>query len=420
MGRLIQVFEYEKLTLFASDNLFGYKLTQPELEKLYEFNDTSNNIYFTAIRNGIKFKSYVGVIQIGTLTIEILPKADRNISKDASEYRLWSKALLKMLAYCNYIKVDSVSEANLHQRYHSILDLYFDLYLNEVSRLLHQGLIKKYRYKAVNSGAFKGRIIFGKHIQKNLIHQERTYTSQQVYDYEHTINQILLRALSILNTLDIHCRLKDQIARIKMDFPEITEIAINKTHFEQVYTNRKNLGYEEALKIAKMIILNYSPDIRSGRENMIALLFDMNKLWEEYVYRMLMRAKSDQYNISFQNRKKFWEHKTIRPDLVIEIKQNDGTIKCHIIDTKWKIISDFSPSDDDLQQMFAYNLYWDAEQSLLLYPQTHTESDISGSFHKKILEDNRCMIGFISVLDDSGSLDLDIGFKVLEKLETEY
>jgi 5-methylcytosine-specific restriction enzyme subunit McrC len=142
MGRLIQVFEYEKLTLFANDNLFGYKLTQSELDKLYEFNDTSNNIYFTAIRNGIKFKSYVGVIQIGSQTIEILPKADRNISKDPTEYQLWSKALLKMLAYCNYIKVDSVSEANLHQRYHSIIDLYFDLYLNEVSRLTHQGLIK--------------------------------------------------------------------------------------------------------------------------------------------------------------------------------------------------------------------------------------------------------------------------------------
>jgi 5-methylcytosine-specific restriction enzyme subunit McrC len=417
MGRLIQVFEYEKLTLFANDNLFGYKLTQSELDKLYEFNDTSNNIYFTAIRNGIKFKSYVGVIQIGSQTIEILPKADRNISKDPTEYQLWSKALLKMLAYCNYIKVDSVSEANLHQRYHSIIDLYFDLYLNEVSRLTHQGLIKKYRHKAENSGAFKGRIIFGKHIQQNLIHQEQTYTSHQVYDYEHTINQILLRALSILNTLDIHSRLKDRIARIKLDFPEINEIAINKNHFEQVTINRKTLGYEEALKIAKMIILNYSPDIRSGHENMIALLFDMNKLWEEYVYRMLIRVKGDKYIVKFQDPKKFWENKIIRPDLVVERKLLDGTLQYYIIDTKWKVITDSSPSGNDLQQMFTYNLYWNAEQSLLLYPRTHIESDISGSFHKKILEDNRCKIGFVSVLDEEGSLDLEIGRKVFEKLE---
>lgn len=66
--------------------------------------------------------------------------------------------------------------------------------------------------------------------------------------------------------------------------------------------------------------------------------------------------------------------------------------------------------------MFAYNLYWDAEQSLMLYPQTYTESDISGNFHKKILEDNRCMIGFVSVLNKNGDLDLEIGKKVLEKL----
>lgn len=416
MGRHIQVFEHEKLTLFENDNSFGNKLTQSELNKLYEFNDTTNNSYFTAVRNGIKFNSFVGVIQIGNLTIEILPKADRKPTSDPSDYQLWSKALLKMLAYCNYIKVDSVSDANLNQRFYSILDLYFDLYLNEVSRLLHQGLIKKYRYKNENSGAFKGRIIFGKHIQQNLIHQERTYTSHQVYDYEHIINQILLRALSILSTLDIHSRLKDRIARIKLDFPEIHEIVINKTHLEQVSINRKTIGYEEALKIAKMIILNYSPDIRSGCENMIALLFDMNKLWEEYVFRMLMRSKNETYKVNFQNETKFWEERPIRPDLVVDKTLSDGIIVRYIIDTKWKVITDSIPSVNDLQQMFAYNLYWDAQYSLLLYPRTQSEMDISGSFYKSILEVNRCKIGFVSVLDDEGCLDLEIGKRVLEKL----
>ena len=50
----------------------------------------------------------------------------------------------------------------------------------------------------------------------------------------------------------------------------------------------------------------------------MALLFDMNKLWEEYIYRMLLRSKTGDLNISFQNKKYFWENRKIKLDLVIE------------------------------------------------------------------------------------------------------
>ena len=55
-----------------------------------------------------------------------------------------------------------------------------------------------------------------------------------------------------------------------------------------------------------MIILNYSPDIRTGQENMLTLYcFDMNKLWEEYIYRMLLKANHDGITVSFQNKQSF-------------------------------------------------------------------------------------------------------------------
>ena len=75
MARVIQVFEFEKLTLHLDWK--GRQLLPRELERLLEFNDNNNNLYFTGIRDGIQFNNYVGVIQIGGLTIEILPKADK-------------------------------------------------------------------------------------------------------------------------------------------------------------------------------------------------------------------------------------------------------------------------------------------------------------------------------------------------------
>lgn len=413
MARLIQIFEHERLTLLENER--GEKLFPNELEKLYEFNDKNNNEYFTGIRNGVKFTKYVGVIQIGGLTIEILPKSDKKDHSDKADFTKWRNALLNMLAICRHIKVDSVSEASLNKRHYSLLELYFDLFLDEVIILLRKGLIKKYREESLNTNALKGRILFSKNIQQNLIHQERFYTKHQVYDYEHTINQILLKALHILSKIVTNSNIKDRIARVKLDFPKINEIEITKAHFDTIKESRKTIPYYEALKVAKMIILNYSPDIKNGHENMLALLFDMNKLWEEYVYRMLQRANMEGFEISFQNSQKFWESKTIRPDLVV-IKNEGSNSETFVIDTKWKVIDYRNPSDDDLKQMYAYNLYWDAGKSMLLYPKVSDFPESFGSFHKGRDNVNSCKLGFVNILDSEGKLDLNIGIEILKKL----
>jgi len=415
MSRIIRVFEYEKLTL--TEDSKGRSLTKPELQKLYDYNDKNDNIYFTGIRDGIKFKSFVGVIQIGGLTLEILPKADRKETTAESDFDDWQGALLRMLALCNHISVDSVSETNLKRRYHSLLDLYFNIYLEEVSKLLHQGLIKKYRQQDGQVKALKGKLLFSQQIQLNLVHQERFYTRHQVYDTENLHNQILLKALSVLSIVSNNYSILVKINRIKFDFPEIKEIEITKVHFDQLKDNRKTVSYKTAIKIAKMIILNYSPDIKSGGDNMLALLFDMNKLWEEYVYRMLLKSKKEEYEVNFQNNMKFWEDKTIRPDIVIDRRMENGSTEKYIIDTKWKIIDDNHPSDDDLKQMFAYNIYWEAEKSMLLYPKTKERDEKFGKFHKKLLSDNKCKLGFIHILDKEGKLDMKIGEEILKKMD---
>ena len=413
MARLIQIFEHERLTLTANER--GEKLTPSELDKLYEFNDRHNNEYFTGIRDGVKFTEYVGVIQIGGLTIEILPKADKKQRNEPRDYDIWRNALLSMLAMCRQIKVESVSQASLNKRYHSLLDLYYEIYLDEVNALIHKGLIKQYRTHSANTRVLKGRIEFAENIKKNLIHQERFFTTHQVYDHQHTINQILLKGLDILSKIVTNPTIKDRICRTKLDFPDIKPTVITKAHFDKLKQSRKTIAYNEALKIAKMIILNYAPDIKNGQENMLALLFDMNKLWEEYVYRMLLRAQDNQYQIEFQNSQKFWEHKTIRPDIVVT-KTEGANVEKFVIDTKWKIIDYRNPSDDDLKQMYAYNLYWDSGKCMLLYPKTEDFPESFGIFHKGRENGNACKLGFIEVLNGNGILDHEIGSVILNKL----
>lgn len=65
----IQVFEHELLKV---DSKNGF--SQVHWEKLGWYNEEHGGKYFSLAPKGVKFKNYVGVIQVDDLTIEILPK----------------------------------------------------------------------------------------------------------------------------------------------------------------------------------------------------------------------------------------------------------------------------------------------------------------------------------------------------------
>ncbi|NLN32738.1 MAG: restriction endonuclease [Flavobacteriaceae bacterium] len=385
--KFIQVFEYQKLRYDDSGTFRKH-----HFDAMVKFNELHQNKYFTIIHQGIRFGNYVGVIQIGGLTIEILPKADNNEDADKN---LWQNVLLNMLKTCKKIQVESISETQLKKRYHSILDVYFELYLNEIERLVKKGLIKKYRKNQSNQKALKGKLLFAQNIQQNVVHKERFYCEHQIYDKNHLLHQILYKVLLVLKTF-VNDSLKDKLNRLLFEFQDFDNINIQKKHFDKIIIDRKNHDYQKAIDIAKIIILNYSPSLNYGSENLLTLLFDMNALWEEYIFRILHKHKTDEMEISFQNSDKFWENKRIRPDIVLKTK--DETF---VIDTKWKIIEANNPSDDDLKQMFVYNLHWKAEKTLLLYPKTNQIDSNFGTFHYDNLG-KKCKLGFVNIFDDSG------------------
>lgn len=406
----LQVFEYQKLR-YTDANSF----TQKQFEALVKFNEDNDNKYFSIIHKGIQFGSYVGVIQIGGLTIEILPKADRDKSSTQKEKDSWQSVLLHMLKVCKKIQVENVSETQLKKRYNSILEAYFSMYLEEIDHIIKRGLIKKYRRKQSNQLALKGKLVFSQNIQKNIIHKERFFCEHEVYDIDHLIHQVLYRGLEVLETLNTY-NLTDKIERLKFSFDSIKCLKVNAKHFETIKLNRKSKSYERALSIAKMLILNYSPNVSSGQDNMLTLLFDMNKLWEEYIFRILYKNRPANYEVSFQNSNYFWENKTIRPDIVVTIDKTENII----IDTKWKVVNSNNPSDNDLKQMFVYNLHWNSAKSILLYPKTtQNDSDFGDYHHKHIVGNpNQCKLGFVSVLED-GKLKGDkvLSEEILNKLE---
>ena len=187
-----------------------------------------------------------------------------------------------------------------------------------------------------------------------------------------------------------------------IDFPELSNIRVSETLFSNLKYDRNTQHYKRGVELAKLILLNFSPDIQTGSNNVIAILFDMNELWERYIYRLLSKDQDKgNYTVSAQQSMSFWENKKIRPDIVYQ-KEINGENQTFVIDTKWKLIDSNKPGDNDLKQMYAYNMYWDSVKSILLYPKSDQEETSFGKFHKGRGDDeNQCKLGFIKVWDSN-------------------
>jgi 5-methylcytosine-specific restriction enzyme subunit McrC len=186
-------------------------------------------------------------------------------------------------------------------------------------------------------------------------------------------------------------------------------------YLESIKLDRKTFAYERALELAKFIILNYSPDINHGQQKMIALLFDMNELWEEYMLKILRKYSrehlSEGWEITGQESCLFYgAYRTIRPDIVL--RRGDDVF---ILDTKWKRPLNKAASIEDLRQMYAYARFWFTNKVMLLYPGEPYDSGYKSypNQHDYDTEYHQCKIAMVNVLKD-GELSENLADEVME------
>lgn len=405
----LQVFEHHTLKVDEASN---FKMVH--FNALEKYGYKTKEKYFAIGNKRIKFNNYVGVIQVKNLTIEILPKADNNGDDQTSKDK-WHNALILMLKECKLIKLNTISNAKLKLKSASILDLYYDLFLSETETIFKHGLRKNYRTVDENLNKVKGKILFTNHIRKNALHKERFYVEHRIFDADNKLNQILYKALLILKTIAHNPNHNIRINKLLINFEDISEENITEKWFEKLKFDRNTERYRQAITLAKLIILRYSPDLKGGNENVLAIMFDMNILYENYVYRKLKVLQSDSENpiikVKEQNRTPFWETRGLRADIVVETAD-----KRLVIDTKWKVLKDNKPSDADLKQMFVYNLHYDTDLSILLYPMTNIDSSEKKPFRNEKFKALNCQLAFTNLFNDKGKLEKELGINIYNEL----
>lgn len=406
----IVAYEHQVLRLGPESGL-----REAHLAALARLQQRHGAAWFTLLRRGLKLSSYVGVVQVPGLTLEILPKTDNpaRTGTDPTTVAYWQRVLLQLLRATHGLPVAVPAAATLAQARHPMLDLFVAALLAQAELLLRQGLKKHYHRTEANRRALRGQLLFAQQLRHNLTHAEQFYTRAQTYDAAHPFNALIRQALVLATALPLPPALAALARSLLLHWPEVPAVPVPATLPALPPAVAR---YGPALELALLLLRHHSPAPQGGDTAAVALLFDMNRLFETYVARQLRRAAPALgCRIETQSSRPLWHDVPVRPDVVLHLP-HDRTV---VLDTKWKLPATHRPTASDLQQLFAYCHLWRASHGLLLYPNPATASRPGARqpyAPGHLTVDVHGHVVFADILSESGELNQGFATELLQAL----
>lgn len=331
----------------------------------------------------IKFSSFCGVIQLSDLTIEILPK----IYSDDERASVNRKGLLDMLIVCLNLSTPETGLAQLALQHQNLLHIFVDLYCKEVFTQSHQGLLKQYIRREENLYKLKGKILWHSQVRKNIVQKQRIFCEFDELSEDNIYNQTVKTTLRLLARLTRNnVLLQNKLQTLLNIFDPISNVEISANTVASLDINRLVKRYDKLLLWSEWLLRGKSPSVEGGNAKSIAFLFDMNKLFEDYIYKMfvactrqyaefrslrILQEKPIHYLLQRIDNKESKKYFRLKPDICIFFKGEHRPRL--IIDTKWKRLkpdsfdTKWNISQADIYQMHAYAHSYDCDV-VLLYP----------------------------------------------------
>ncbi|MDE0253124.1 MAG: hypothetical protein OXI36_05810 [Gammaproteobacteria bacterium] len=325
-------------------------------------------------------QNYVGIIQTSSgCQIEILPKISKSMSQACAR-----SLLVKMLVKLQDSPFKESTLADIDPQKMSLFELVFSLFLSRVREIIQTGIVRQYVDQQGNLVFLRGKLQFYEHIRRNCIERSRFYCEYDEYELNHPINRLMKLALSTVSKLSKSSINLQTCNEYLHWFDHVPESHDFRTDFRAIKQDRFVQHYEKALPIAKLILEQMNPLTVPGQHSVFSMLFNMNRVFEDYVAAKLdLKMRGWQINKRVARKYLVDEHNNQKnflliPDLELtHVGDNQIESRRVIADTKWKLINEKNPYDlteTDLYQMFTYAKKYLVDQLVkvvvLIYPAT--------------------------------------------------
>ena len=376
MAEPIVVKEYSKKILKDCD-----------LEKLHNYLECQKlTSALKVTHNGIETTSWVGVIKYKKHQFQILPK----LICDNGNTENILKNLIFMLSYTKKLDIRTSDTAKLSNSKNPFIEILIREYAKSLFECLKRITPKKYVREEDNLNYLKGKIKFTENIRYNCVNQSKFYCEYDEFSENNILNQLFLFVSTCLYNISNDSYNKKTLKFIINYYSDIKLVRFNRFTAEKINLSRNQKLFKKPFNLTKMFIEKTSVDLSKNKFENINLIWDMNKLFEEFVFEIMKKNESELgWKFTAQKCKKLLigdenKKRNTYVDIFAE-KDNDKII----IDTKYKIfkgIDDFSNAD--VFQVSTYCLLHNTNKAVLIYPRWNKEVPNVPSFKLNTDEKN--------------------------------
>lgn len=334
----------------------------------------------------LKVRNFVGVLRTPSgLQIEVLPK----IAKHEHGVEQVRAQLIKMLMTLRDAPFRENQSASLHTHKMPLFELLIRYFLEEVLLIVKRGIARAYVIEQDNLRFIRGKLLISQNIRKNATNQARVFCEYDEFNLDRPVNRLITAALEVVSKCAADfgnirlCReLLHSFASVQPSYDIVGDLAKMKL-------DRSAQHYEKAMPLCELILKSRNPLTKQGGQNLFALMFPMERVFEDYVANRLkkqfprstvlpQRVNSHLVDSVGDSNQRLFK---LKPDLVVK-----GESMRIVADTKWKLLDKFDGGkgfgiqQSDMYQLFAYGEKClegrkEKEAVILIYPKTQTFSE---------------------------------------------
>lgn len=374
MAEILSVIEHSSLPIIAERTIAQHALGIHHARLLEKLAPNLPAGTFSWGHQSVRFAQFCGVIQLGDLTLEILPKIHGKEEQPES----CRAAMVQMLHTARIMRTYKGAQAGINTQQHSLLDIFIQHFCHDLHTQILQGKLRNYIEQEENLSVMRGRLVIPQHIRQNLVHKERLYCRFDEFSEDMLLNQILRFTLRLLLPWTRSGKTKKQLSGLLMHFDDISDAPITLQSFNLLKSDRITQRFQPVLEQCRLFIAAVKPDVLAGSTPLFSLLFDMNRLFEAWVAEKLKPwAHQQGWHLRTQGPRKYLAMRDgdspqfqLRPDIALV---DDNGVPQLIADTKWKLLNEadrkLGVSSSDMYQLYAYAGRYKAPHLQLIYPK---------------------------------------------------
>jgi 5-methylcytosine-specific restriction enzyme subunit McrC len=325
---------------------------------------------------GLRIQQFVGAVRTGDLQLEILPKLEG--LPEPSQVR---ENLLKMIALTQDLELRSSEEVHFLESSEPFFFALARLYCCRLLEAVRRGLRQEYVLHQDLLHYIRGKVYWPLQARLQAVGRLELACDFDERSEDTPLNRTLKAALLTAGRMLEGTRTAGVVTEIRHAMDGVSNACPSADQRARLRTDRMNRHLGPLLVLAKLILGNRNPDLgrsTDGDRDTYALVWDMNRLFEEYVGRLaqeVLRPKGFQVDLQegasaylaqeIASRRNLF---LLKPDILIR----SGGRPWLVADTKWKRLdsrqANLGVSEADVYQVLAYAHRFETERAVLAYP----------------------------------------------------